>query len=66
MTVPPANNRRRPGLDIQRSLVLPFERGTFEGIPITSPARTMVDLAHALDDRDAIEWALREMQFRRL
>lgn len=66
VTVPPANHRERPGLDIQRSLVLPFERGTFEGIPITSPARTMVDLAHHLDDRDAIEWAMRELQFRRL
>ena len=26
----------------------------------------MVDLAHHLRDRDAIEWAMREMQFRRL
>jgi very-short-patch-repair endonuclease len=66
VTVPPSNHRERPGIDIRRSEILSFEAGTFANIPITSPARTMVDLAHELQDRDAIEWAMREMQFRRL
>lgn len=66
VTIPPGSHRRRPGIEVHRSLVLPFERGTFANVPITSPARTLVDLAHHLDDRDQVEWALREMQFRRL
>ena len=66
VTIPPSGHRTRPGIAFHRSEVLPFERGTFAQIPITSPARTMVDLAHHLGERDGIEWALREMQFRRL
>lgn len=66
VTVPPAKRLRRPGIEFHRSTVLPFERGTLANIPITSPARTMVDLAHHLQDRDEIEWAMRELQFRRL
>lgn len=66
VTVPPTSHRQRSGIAFHRSEVLPFERGTFANIPVTSPARTMVDLAHHLGDRDGIEWALREMQFKRL
>ena len=66
VTIPPNSHRTRPHIAFHRSEVLPFERGTFANIPITSPARTMVDLAHHLGDRDQIEWALREMQFKRL
>ena len=35
------------------------------GIPVTSPARTLVDLAHSLDD-EALERVVREAQFRGL
>lgn len=66
ITIPPTSHRSRPGIDFHRAHLLAVERGTWSGIPATSPARTMVDLAHHLKDRDAIEWALREMQFRHL
>lgn len=66
VTIPPGSHRRRPGIDLHRMSLLPFEVGTWANIPITSPARTMVDLAHHLGDRDDIEWALRELQHRRL
>lgn len=66
VTVPAAARRRRPGVEVHHADLLDVERTTWSGIPCTSPARTMVDLAHHLRDRDAIEWALREMQFRRL
>src|SRR3954454_634415 len=35
------------------------------GIPVTSPARTLADLAHSLDDQD-LERVMREAQFRGL
>jgi very-short-patch-repair endonuclease len=66
VTVPPWTHRRRPGIAVHRCDLLPFEKGAWNNIPITSPARTMVDLACHLRDPEAIEWALRQMQFRRL
>jgi very-short-patch-repair endonuclease len=66
VTIPPGSGRRRPGIAIHRSPVLPFEHGVWRDIPVTSPARTIVDLAHQLRDEEGIEWAMREMQFRRL
>lgn len=66
ITIPTASHRQRPGITIHRADLLDVETTTWSGIPVTSPARTMVDLAHHLRDADAIEWALREMQFRRL
>lgn len=66
VTVPPGSHRRRPGIEIHRSVVLPFERDLWRNIPITSPSRTMVDLAHELGDPEQIEWAMRQLQFQRL
>lgn len=66
VTVPPTSARRRPGIAVHRGELLDIERDAWSGIPITSAARTMVDLAHFLRDPDDIEWAVREMQFRRL
>ena len=66
VTIPPGSHRRRPGIEFHRAELLSVERGTWSDIPVTSPARTMVDLAHHLKERDDIEWAVREMQFRRL
>ncbi len=66
VTVPSSSHRRRPGIVIHRCDLLPFEVGTWNNIPITSPARTMVDLSHHLEDPEAIEWAMRQLQFHRL
>jgi very-short-patch-repair endonuclease len=51
---------------VHRADLLPFEVGRWRDIPITSPSRTMVDLAHELHDEEEIEWALRQLQYRRL
>jgi very-short-patch-repair endonuclease len=66
VTVFTGSHRRRPGIAVHRSELLVFERGTWQNIPVTSPTRTMIDLAHELKDAEATEWALRELQFRRL
>jgi very-short-patch-repair endonuclease len=66
VTIPPGSGRRRPGIAIHRSLLLPFEKTAWQNIPITSPARTMVDLAHVLRDEERIEWAMRQLEYRRL
>lgn len=58
--------RRRSGITVHRAELEPFERRVHRAIPITSPARTIVDLAHELRDPDQIAWAVREMQYRRL
>ncbi len=41
------------------------DRTTHRGIPVTSPARTLADLAHVLD-HDELTRALSEAMFRRL
>jgi very-short-patch-repair endonuclease len=66
VTIPPGSHRSRPGIEIHRSPLEPWERGTWSNIPVTSPARTVVDVAHEIKDDDAIEWMVRELQFRRL
>jgi very-short-patch-repair endonuclease len=66
VTIPGTSGRRRPGIAIHHADLETFEVGVWERIPITSPARTMVDLAHELRNEEAIEWMLRELQFRRL
>ncbi len=67
VTIPANKRRTRPGIQVHRADLLPFEVDIWRGIPITSPARTLVDLANELRDRpEEIEWAMREMQFRRL
>ena len=62
----PSSGRRRPGIAVHRARLLPFEIARWSDIPVTSPNRTMVDLAHELIDPEQIEWAMRELQFRRL
>lgn len=66
VTIPGTSGRKRPGIAIHHADLLPFEVDEWRGIPITSPSRTMIDLAHALGDREQVEWALRQLQFRRL
>jgi very-short-patch-repair endonuclease len=66
VAIPHGSGRRRPGIAIHHSNLLAFEKTIWHDIPLTSPSRTMVDLAHELRDEEGIEWALRQLQFRRL
>jgi len=43
---------RRPGITVQRTLLPPDERDEHEGIPVTTPARTLLDLAAVLDEHE--------------
>jgi very-short-patch-repair endonuclease len=49
VTVPGTGSRKRPGLRIHRARTL--ETTTHEGIPVTTPARTILDLAATLQRR---------------
>ena len=64
VTVATRNGRRPPGVVLHRSQLADRDRSHHEGIPVTSPARTLVDLAHKIDDDDLVR-ALRETQFLR-
>ncbi len=58
VSVPGRAMRRRPGIDIHRSRTLTDgDATTVRGIPCTSPARTLLDLAGVLDRR-SLERAL--------
>jgi very-short-patch-repair endonuclease len=60
VTVPERNCRSRPGLVVHKARVLhPRDRATKSGVPVTSPARTVVDYAVTARD-DALEWAIAE------
>jgi hypothetical protein len=52
VTVPgDPGRKRRPGLRIHRSRTLtPHDTTTYRGIPITTPIRTLIDLATTLND----------------
>jgi very-short-patch-repair endonuclease len=43
--VPPGVRRRRQGISVRTARLNPAHVGTIEGIPVTSPARTVLDLA---------------------
>ena len=60
-----AGRARRPRIDAHRARLHPRDRTVRRGIPVTTVARTLVDLAHALDDH-ALHRAVREAQFRGL
>jgi predicted transcriptional regulator of viral defense system len=51
VTVPGTGVRRRPGLRIHRARDLTGQTTTHDGIPVTTPARTMLDLAATLRRR---------------
>jgi Protein of unknown function (DUF559)/Transcriptional regulator, AbiEi antitoxin len=52
VTVPSASARSRPGIDVHRSTTLePIDIAIVDGIPCTSVARTLLDLAEVLDRR---------------
>ena len=52
VTVPgSAGRKRRPGLRIHRSTTLGCDTTTLQGIPVTNPLRTIIDLATVLKGR---------------
>jgi very-short-patch-repair endonuclease len=50
--IPPGDRRRRPGVRVHRIALQPDEITTLDAIPVTSPARTLYDLASTLAGRD--------------
>jgi very-short-patch-repair endonuclease len=58
-------NRNRPDIDVHRSPLPPDEVTVRDGIPVTTVARTLTDLAHVLDP-DSLTRAVREAQFLRV
>jgi very-short-patch-repair endonuclease len=66
LTVSRTSPRRRPGLRVHRSQRLdPEDVAVVRGIPVTSVARTLVDLAESVSDRE-LERAFDEATARRL
>jgi very-short-patch-repair endonuclease len=51
--------KQRPGLRIHRARLGPGDTGIYDGIPVTSPARTLIDLATELPT-DRLERAVNE------
>jgi very-short-patch-repair endonuclease len=60
-----ATRRRHRGIATHRAALTRADRRVRLGIPVTSPARTLVDLSFALD-ADEFERTAREAQFRKL
>ena len=57
--------RKREGVDVTRTALPPDETTTLDGIPVTTVARTLLDLA-AVESRQRLERALSEAERRRL
>jgi very-short-patch-repair endonuclease len=56
VTVPPGGCRQRPGVRVHRSSLAPEDVRRLQGIPLTSPARTLLDLAGLVDLGHAAKW----------
>ena len=56
---------RRPGITIHQATLPADEITVHEGIPVTTAARTLFDLA-AVIPQDALEWAIHEADFHKL
>ena len=66
VTVVGANRASRAGIRVHRSRALTHaDTGTFDGIPITSPARTLLDLATQVN-RGELAWAYNEALIQQL
>jgi very-short-patch-repair endonuclease len=61
----PRTRRARPGLLVHRAVLPPDETTTHHGIPTTTPARTLIDLAGVLD-RHQLQRAINEAELLRL
>jgi very-short-patch-repair endonuclease len=60
VTVPGSGRRDQEGIRAHRSVCLaPQDIGTYDGIPVTSPARMLLDIATLLPRRD-LAWAYNE------
>jgi very-short-patch-repair endonuclease len=61
ISVPSRSRRRHDGIRIHRPrALLPSDTGTWEGVPVTSPARTMLDFATAAATARELERAFHE------
>ena len=65
VTVPGSGTRRATGVRVHRARLAPEDRARCSGIPVTSPARTLVDLASSLPER-TLRRAVRQAQSLRL
>lgn len=65
VTAPGGSARRRPGLRFHRNAVAGEERTVHERIPVTTPARTLLDLAATLPRR-SVERALERAETLRI
>lgn len=57
--------RPRDGIQLHRAILAADERATIEAIPVTTPARTLLDLAAVLDRRQ-LERAVNEAEVQRI
>ena len=60
LTVPPTFSRTSPGYVLHRAQLEPSEVTEYEGLPVTAPARTIVDAAAAGTGSEQIEMAVRQ------
>jgi hypothetical protein len=65
VTVASGSGRTRPGIRVHRDAIEPWERTVHDAVPVTTPARTLMDLAEVLPRR-ALERALDEADGLRL
>jgi predicted transcriptional regulator of viral defense system len=66
VTLPSPSARSRPGIDVHRSTTLEAaDLTTIDGIPCTSLARTLLDLADVVDER-AVEKAVNQAEVLRI
>jgi predicted transcriptional regulator of viral defense system len=66
VTLPSPSARSRPGIEVHRSTTLePKDLTTIDGIPCTSLARTLLDLADVVDRR-AVEKAINQAEVLRI
>jgi len=61
----PRTRAKRPGLLLHRAVLAPDEITAHDGIPVTTPARTLLDLAAVLQ-RHQLQQAINEAEIRRL
>lgn len=62
----PGHHRKRDGIVIHRSVLQEDEVAVVDGIPVTSPFRTIFDLAGTLSTRRQLERAMNEAEVRQL
>jgi very-short-patch-repair endonuclease len=65
ITIPPGTTRRRPNITVHRRPLAPADRTEIDAIPVTTPTRTLVDLATRLPP-PALERAVNEADKRDL